>query len=110
MATRQSDEYKDVLFARILEALDDMPEPVRLAFVLRHYQGLPIGEIAARIGSSETETEMMLRKAKEMLYSKLRPLALREKPSLKPDSRSLAGARPNQFKDLYRLLGACTSG
>lgn len=107
---RRTDEYKDDLFAGILIALDEMPEAVRLAFILKHYQRLPIGEIAARIGSSETETEAMLKRAKEILYSKLRPLAFREKPSLKPDSRYLAGARPEPGQGSLPIVAACTSG
>jgi len=69
---------REKLFDRIIEALNEMPNLPRQAFILSHYQGLSSNEIAAKVGVKERDIGFLLRSANSLLYQKLRPLTPRE--------------------------------
>ena len=65
---------REKLFDRILEALNEMPNLPRQAFILGHYQGLSSEEIATRIGAEQQDIRFLLRRANTVLYERLSPL------------------------------------
>ncbi|MDA2930337.1 sigma-70 region 4 domain-containing protein [Acidobacteria bacterium AH-259-O06] len=69
---------REKLFDRIIEALNEMPNLPRQAFILSHYQGLSSEEIAIRIGVKQQDIRFLLRRANTFLYERLSPLVPRE--------------------------------
>ena len=49
------------LSKRIVEAVNHMPIQVRRVFILSHYRGLSLQEIAAGLGIEESEANSLLR-------------------------------------------------
>jgi RNA polymerase sigma-70 factor (ECF subfamily) len=59
-------------FARLVdELLTDIPEDQRLTFILHHYSGLPLPEVADVMDSNVATTKSRLRLAREKLQEKL---------------------------------------
>jgi DNA-directed RNA polymerase specialized sigma24 family protein len=52
---------RNLLSKRIVEAVYQMPTQVRRVFVLSHYRGLSLQEIAGSLGIKEKEAESLLR-------------------------------------------------
>jgi RNA polymerase sigma-70 factor (ECF subfamily) len=64
-------DYHEI--ARIVdELLEEIPEDQRLTFVLHHYAGLPLSEVADAMESSLPTSKSRLRLAREKLREKLR--------------------------------------
>jgi RNA polymerase sigma-70 factor (ECF subfamily) len=61
------------LAERVREALDDLPEPARQAFVLFRYEGLSCAEIASLAGAPVKTIETRLARATRMIGQRLRP-------------------------------------
>ncbi len=64
--------------ARFLEALGQLPPDQREAVRLRHVEGLPIDEIAARLGRSPEAAAGLLKRGLHALRARLRE---REEPT-----------------------------
>lgn len=61
------------LAARVREALDELPEGPREAFLLFRYEGLSCAEIAEATGAPRKTVETRLRRATQLLAEKLSP-------------------------------------
>lgn len=61
------------LATAIAETVSRMPERMRTAFVLSHYHGNSLEEIAGRIGIKKKEAESLLWHANHDLYHNLKP-------------------------------------
>lgn len=61
------------LVHRVRRALDELPEPVRTAFVLFRYEGLSCAEVAEVQGAPIKTVETRLARATQLLAEKLRP-------------------------------------
>ncbi len=59
--------------AAVRAAIDALPENQRLAVILRRYEELSYGEIAAILGTSEKAVKSLLHRAKEHLRRELTP-------------------------------------
>jgi len=67
-------ERKDL--SRIIrQALEQIPEKQRIAFILKKYQELSYSEIADVLESSEKAVKSLIHRAKEALAEKLKPFA-----------------------------------
>jgi RNA polymerase sigma factor (sigma-70 family) len=62
------------LYLRIVECLDEMPELMRRAFVLRHYQGRSLSDLAEQTGMAEGDLVSLLHSAERRLQQALRHL------------------------------------
>jgi RNA polymerase sigma-70 factor (ECF subfamily) len=70
---RERDETVGFLVARVREALDELPEPTRTAFVLFRYEGLTCAEVAETQGAPQKTVETRIARATQLLAEKLRP-------------------------------------
>jgi RNA polymerase sigma-70 factor (ECF subfamily) len=70
---RERAETVGFLVARVREALDELPEPTRTAFVLFRYEGLSCAEVAQTQGAPQKTVETRIARATELLAEKLRP-------------------------------------
>jgi RNA polymerase sigma factor (sigma-70 family) len=66
------DEARAYLLERIAEAVDELPDDPRHAFVLFRYEGLTCAEIADATGAPVKTVETRLRRATELLAQKVR--------------------------------------
>lgn len=66
---------RDARHERLLEALEQLPEPQREALRLRYMEGLPSKEIAARLGKSDGAVRVMLTRSLSKLQKILGPEA-----------------------------------
>ena len=65
-------EQKDL--SRIIkQALDQIPEKQRIAFILNKYQELSYSEVADVLESSEKAVKSLIHRAKEALAERLKP-------------------------------------
>ena len=62
---------RDELFHRILKVLDEMPDLLRQTFILSHYNGLSLDQIARKIGVAQQDAPPLLRRANTLFYEKL---------------------------------------
>lgn len=65
---------RSAVAAAVKEALEELPEKQRLAFVLNKYQDLSYAEVAAVMQTSEKAVKSLIHRAKEALAEGLRPL------------------------------------
>jgi RNA polymerase sigma-70 factor (ECF subfamily) len=75
-AEDESRERRDTLgflSARVEEALRELPEPNRTAFVLFRYEGLTCAQVAEAMEAPLRTTETRLQRATRMLAERLRP-------------------------------------
>jgi RNA polymerase sigma factor (sigma-70 family) len=63
---------REQLYSGILESLDELPERLRTVFVLRHYQGCQLPEIAQMLDIREDEVPFLLKRAEQHFYRSLR--------------------------------------
>ena len=71
---------REVLFESIVEAIGEMPDLLRQAFILSHYKGLSEKEIAVHVGVDEQKVRFLLGGADSFLSEKLRPLIATDSP------------------------------
>jgi RNA polymerase sigma factor (sigma-70 family) len=64
---------REELFAAINSILKDMPAPLQEVFLLSHYKGLSLSQIARRMGESEETTRRQLASANNYLFLRLWP-------------------------------------
>ena len=62
---------RDSLFHRILKVLNEMPDSLRQTFMLSHYNGLSLDQIARKIGVAQQDAPPLLRRANTLFYEKL---------------------------------------
>jgi RNA polymerase sigma-70 factor (ECF subfamily) len=55
----------------IIESLARLPRPLRLAFVLRHVEGLPLSEVAQVVGRPKSEVKRHIDQARKILVKRL---------------------------------------
>lgn len=98
---------REKLFDWIIEALSEMPNLPRQAFILGHYQGLSSEEIATRIGAEQQDIRFLLRRANTVLYERVSALVPREKGRkvLRPEIADQVGTG----QDLPALVGCPSS-
>ena len=65
---------RDELFHRILKVLNEMPDSMRQAFMLSHYNGLSLDQIARKIGVEQQDASSLLKRANTLFHEKLEPL------------------------------------
>lgn len=65
---------REILFSRIVEILDEMPESLRDVFVLTHYEGKSPSEVASILGIPESDFGSLLIQANQYFYRTLRRL------------------------------------
>jgi RNA polymerase sigma-70 factor (ECF subfamily) len=70
--SRERDETIGFLVERVREALDELPEPARTAFVLFRYEGLSCSEVAEALSTPVKTIEARLARATQLLAVKLR--------------------------------------
>ena len=58
------------------QLLEEIPEDQRQTFVLHHYVGLDLAEVAEILDANLATTKSRLRLAREKLREKLRPLGI----------------------------------
>ena len=61
------------LARRVQEALDSLPERIRLPFVLHVYDGLSLAEVGLRLGRCKDTVRSQVDRAKELLAERLGP-------------------------------------
>ena len=69
---REREETIGFLVQRVNEALDELPEPTRTAFVLFRYEGLTCAEVAETLATPIKTIEGRLARATQQLAAKLR--------------------------------------
>ena len=74
-------QLREELVSRIADTLNEMPEVMRRAFILNHYQGQSLTQITDHIGLSEANVDALLRTADHRLHMVLTPLRLEKRPS-----------------------------
>lgn len=62
---------RDKIYEKIERALQDMPSDLREIFVLRHYRGKTIGEIATARNQDRSSLERLLSRANRAFYAAL---------------------------------------
>lgn len=67
-----SQHTRHELFDRIIRSLNNMPEEMRKAFVLSHYQGCANEEIAGKIGAEPKEIPGLLKEANILFFENVR--------------------------------------
>lgn len=55
----------------IVDSLAKLPRPLRLAFVLRHVEGLPLSEVAQVVGRPQSEVKRHIDQARKILVKRL---------------------------------------
>ena len=65
---------RDQLFHRILKVLNEMPDSLRQTFMLSHYDGLSLDQIARKIGVEQQDASLLLKRANTFFLKKLEPL------------------------------------
>ncbi len=65
---------RDELFHRILKVLNEMPDSLRQTFMLSHYNGLSLDQIARKIGVEQQDAPSLLKRANTLFHEKLEPL------------------------------------
>ena len=65
---------RDELFHQILKVLNEMPDLLRQTFILSHYKGLSLDQIARKIGVEQQDAALLLKRANTFFYKKLEPL------------------------------------
>ena len=65
---------RDQLFHRILKVLNEMPDSLRQTFMLSHYNGLSLDQIARKIGVEQQDASRLLKRANTFFLKKLKPL------------------------------------
>ena len=79
-SVRDSSAFPDLLLERqaisnaLSQALGQLPEKQRVAFILNKYQELSYGEVAEIMKISEKAVKSLIHRAKETLAEKLKPL------------------------------------
>lgn len=71
--SRERHETLGFLAARVEEALRELPEPSRTAFVLFRYEGLTCAQVAEAMDAPLKTTETRLVRATQLLAERLRP-------------------------------------
>ena len=71
-AARERQETIDFLVRHVREALEELPEPTRTAFVLFRYEGLTCAEVAETQGAPLKTVETRIARATELLALRLR--------------------------------------
>jgi len=66
-------ERRDIATA-LRQALEQLPEKQRLAFILNKYQDLSYAEVAEVMKTSEKAVKSLIHRAKEALCAHLKPL------------------------------------
>ena len=66
--------YSTQVRQRLAEAMDDLSEQERTAFVLRHYEGLSIDQIGEALGIAESATKNSIFRAVQKLRRALEPV------------------------------------
>ncbi len=69
-------ERRDIALA-LRQALEQLPEKQRLAFILNKYQDLSYAEVAEVMRTSEKAVKSLIHRAKEALCSQLKPILSR---------------------------------
>jgi RNA polymerase sigma-70 factor (ECF subfamily) len=64
---RPADERSEAPVGSVLRVLDQLGVDERLAFVLRHHDGLLLPDVAAAVGRSQAETDELLASARELV-------------------------------------------
>ncbi len=64
---------RDELFHQILKVLNEMPDLLRQTFILSHYKGLSLDQIARKIGVEQQDAALLLKRANTFFYKKLEP-------------------------------------
>ncbi len=59
------------LYREIVQKLREMPESLQQAFVLRHYQGASLHDIAAQLHVNEIDAGLMLKRAEKRMSRSL---------------------------------------
>ncbi|HKD99474.1 MAG TPA: RNA polymerase sigma factor [Planctomycetota bacterium] len=72
-ATPSGESQETELRVLLAHAIDDLPEPERVVFVMREIEGRPYEEIAAELDIAEGTAKGRLYRAKEELRTKLGP-------------------------------------
>jgi DNA-directed RNA polymerase specialized sigma24 family protein len=62
---------RKVLAEEIVEALGKLPGDLREVFVLAHYSGVPLGEIARRKGLEEGDLDLLISRANRAFFRTL---------------------------------------
>ena len=65
---------RDQLFHRILKVLNEMPDSLRQTFMISHYDGLSLDQIARKIGVEQQDASLLLKRANTFFLKKLEPL------------------------------------
>ena len=65
---------RDQLFHRILKVLNEMPDSLRQTFMLSHYNGLSLDQIARKIGVEQQDASLLLKRANTLFFKKARTL------------------------------------
>ncbi len=73
---------RDQLFHRILKVLNEMPDSLRQTFMLSHYDGLSLDQIARKIGVEQQDAPSLLKRANTLFHEKLEPLITPRTPIL----------------------------
>ncbi|MBL8231632.1 MAG: sigma-70 family RNA polymerase sigma factor [Bryobacterales bacterium] len=68
--------YADQVKRKLREAMDELSEQERAAFVLRHFEGLSIEEIGGTLGVGESATKNSIFRAVRKLRRSLEPLVM----------------------------------
>ena len=63
---------RDILFEQIVKVLDHLPAELKEVFVLTHYDGLSLEEVAASTGVDVETAARRLQAAKQVFYRHLR--------------------------------------
>ena len=78
------------------EMLKQLPEEQRLTFVLHHYSGLPLPEVADAMETSVSTTKSRLRLAREKLREKLERLGVTGPAPSMPEANESPGSRDEE--------------